>query len=117
GCVLGDWGTSPRGLVHLARGVAHFGGARVVGSVGDTPGGDGLPIPPGRHEVNSAQRLAGVHRRLRLEFSDAALSGLPGRTVVLVDDVTDSGWTLAVAARLLRQAGAAAVYPFVLAQR
>ncbi len=117
GVVVVDSATRPRLLEHLARGVAHIVEAPVVGSVIATTGDDGLPIPPGRHDVNSAQRLAGVHRRLRLEFSDAALSGLPGRTVVLVDDVTDSGWTLAVAARLLRQAGAAAVYPFVLAQR
>jgi ATP-dependent DNA helicase RecQ len=34
-----------------------------------------------------------------------------------VDDWTESGWTLAVAARLLRQAGAAAVHPFVLGVR
>jgi ATP-dependent DNA helicase RecQ len=34
--------------------------------------------------------------------------------VLLVDDRTDSGWTLTVAARLLRQAGASAVLPFVL---
>jgi ATP-dependent DNA helicase RecQ len=34
----------------------------------------------------------------------------------LIDDYTDSGWTLTVAARLLRQAGAAQVYPFVLAK-
>ena len=33
----------------------------------------------------------------------------------LVDDRTDSGWTLTVAARLLRGAGAAAVHPLVLA--
>jgi ATP-dependent DNA helicase RecQ len=57
-----------------------------------------------------------VAGRLRLELSDAARAGLPGRTVVLVDDWTDSGWTLTVAARLLRQAGAAEVLPFVLAQ-
>jgi ATP-dependent DNA helicase RecQ len=40
---------------------------------------------------------------------------LAGRTVLLVDDFTDSGWTLTVAARALRRAGAAAVYPLVLA--
>jgi len=34
--------------------------------------------------------------------------------VLLIDDRTDSGWTLTVAARLLRRAGAGAVYPFVL---
>jgi len=37
--------------------------------------------------------------------------------VILVDDWTDSGWTLTVAASMLRRAGAAAVHPFVLAQR
>ena len=39
------------------------------------------------------------------------------RVVVLVDDWTGSGWTLTVATTLLRQAGAAAVHPLVLAQR
>jgi ATP-dependent DNA helicase RecQ len=34
--------------------------------------------------------------------------------VLLVDDRTDSGWTLTVGARLLRLAGAEAVLPFVL---
>jgi ATP-dependent DNA helicase RecQ len=35
--------------------------------------------------------------------------------VLLVDDVIDSGWTMTVAARALRQAGAPAVLPFALA--
>jgi ATP-dependent DNA helicase RecQ len=35
--------------------------------------------------------------------------------VLLVDDVTDSGWTLAVIAALLRQAGSGPVFPFALA--
>lgn len=35
--------------------------------------------------------------------------------VLLVDDIVDSGWTLTIAATLLREAGAAAVYPFALA--
>jgi ATP-dependent DNA helicase RecQ len=35
--------------------------------------------------------------------------------VLLVDDLVDSGWTLTMVARLLRQAGAPAVYPFALA--
>jgi len=102
----------PRLVEHLAHGVSHILGAPVVGAVSPFP-----DRPAGRHDVNSAQRLAGIQRRLRLDLADAALAGLPGRTVVLVDDFTDSGWTLAVAARLLRQAGAAAVHPFVLAQR
>jgi ATP-dependent DNA helicase RecQ len=35
--------------------------------------------------------------------------------VLLVDDLVDSGWTLTVTARLLRQAGATAVLPLALA--
>lgn len=43
---------------------------------------------------------------------DESVSAEP---VLLVDDVTDSGWTLAVMAALLRQAGSGPVYPFALA--
>jgi ATP-dependent DNA helicase RecQ len=35
--------------------------------------------------------------------------------VLLVDDLVNSGWTMTVAARLLRQAGARAVLPLALA--
>jgi ATP-dependent DNA helicase RecQ len=38
-----------------------------------------------------------------------------GRSVLLVDDRTVTGWTLTVAARTLRRAGATAVHPLVLA--
>jgi ATP-dependent DNA helicase RecQ len=112
GIVVVGSAARPELVTHFARGVAHILRAPVVGQVAPAP-----DRPAGRHDVNSAQRLAGIQRRLHLQLSDAALAGLPGRTVVLVDDYTDSGWTLAVAARLLRHAGAAAVHPFVLAQR
>ncbi|WP_041295217.1 RecQ family ATP-dependent DNA helicase [Isoptericola variabilis] len=105
--------TRPQLTYHLASGLAAYLGVPLIGSVGPAPGAE----EPGRHDVNSAMRLAGVARRLRLELGEAALAGLPGRTVLLVDDWTESGWTLTVAARLLRQAGAAAVHPFVLAVR
>lgn len=42
------------------------------------------------------------------------LSGIDG-PVLLVDDVVDSGWTMTVAARALRRAGAPEVLPLVLA--
>jgi ATP-dependent DNA helicase RecQ len=35
--------------------------------------------------------------------------------VLLVDDMTDTGWTLTMAARVVRAAGAEAVLPFALA--
>jgi len=43
------------------------------------------------------------------------LPGLGGKPILLVDDRTDSGWTLTVVTQLLRQAGAGPVYPFTLA--
>ena len=103
--------TMPQLVEHLASGIARHLGVPLVGAVTPVPG-----TPPDRHDVNSAQRLAGIHRRLSLDLSPAALEGLAGRPVLLVDDRTDSGWTLTVAARLLRRAGAGAVLPFVLAE-
>lgn len=40
---------------------------------------------------------------------------LPSEPVLLVDDVIDSGWTLALVAALLRQAGSGPVFPLALA--
>lgn len=46
-----------------------------------------------------------------------AVAPQPGieAAVLLVDDVVDSGWTLALASAVLREAGAGAVYPLALA--
>jgi ATP-dependent DNA helicase RecQ len=109
GVVVVESSTRPGLVRHLAGGVARQLGVPVVGSVRPAAGS-----APGRHDVNSAQRLAGVIRRLELDLPPAAKAGLPGRAVILVDDRTDSGWTLTVAAKLLRDAGASAVHPFVL---
>jgi ATP-dependent DNA helicase RecQ len=38
-----------------------------------------------------------------------------GGPVLLIDDRIESGWTMTVAAKLLREAGAPAVLPLVLA--
>jgi ATP-dependent DNA helicase RecQ len=44
----------------------------------------------------------------------ARLGGLGG-PVLLVDDLVDTGWTMALVARELRRAGAPAVLPLALA--
>src|SRR5665648_517247 len=98
--------THPRLVEQLAAGVARHLGVPVVGAVGPRPGRG-----PGRHDVNSAQRLAGVWDRLVLDLSPAAAEGLPGRSVLLVDDRFGTGWTVTVAARLLRQAATVTVHP------
>ncbi|MEU9925603.1 RecQ family ATP-dependent DNA helicase [Streptomyces griseoluteus] len=67
------------------------------------------------HRSNSAQRLQALASAFTVPGELAeALAGAPG-PVLLVDDRTESGWSLAVAARLLRRAGAGEVLPLVLA--
>ncbi|WP_156251173.1 RecQ family ATP-dependent DNA helicase [Pseudactinotalea terrae] len=100
--------TRPQLLRHLTSGVAALLTVPVAGAIRPASGSE-----PGRHDVNSAQRLAGVVRRLpTVDGLDVA-----GKRVLLVDDSVDSGWTVTYTARLLRLAGATAVLPLVLAQR
>ncbi|OJG03834.1 ATP-dependent DNA helicase RecQ [Pseudonocardia autotrophica] len=98
--------TRPHQLDHLARRIAEIGRLPLLGTL--SPTGE----RPAATE-NSAQRLAAVWEGL-----DSAtvpdLSGVDG-PVLLVDDVVDSGWTMTVAARALRRAGAPEVLPLVLA--
>ncbi|MFN2451259.1 MAG: RecQ family zinc-binding domain-containing protein, partial [Candidatus Dormibacteria bacterium] len=93
-------------LNHLAEGLARYTGQPLLARLTPDPA---RPRPSA--QVNSAQRLRGVHGRFRLETA----APLDGRRLLLLDDLTDSGWTLTIAARELRLAGAAAVYPLVLA--
>ncbi|VEG26811.1 RecQ family ATP-dependent DNA helicase [Actinomyces howellii] len=109
--VIVDSRSRPGLVRQLGRAVAHRLATRPLGVV-EARG------EPGRHDVGSAFRLAQVARSLSLDsWSRNALAELQGARVVLVDDWTDSGWTLTVAARLLLRAGAATVHPLVLAQR
>jgi ATP-dependent DNA helicase RecQ len=67
-------------------------------------------VAPGRGAVNSAQRVAAVGRRATLQAEVP-----PGARVLLVDDLVVTGWTLTLATRALRAAGASAVLPLTLA--
>jgi ATP-dependent DNA helicase RecQ len=50
-------------------------------------------------------------------FNTIGISGdIPNSPVLLVDDILDSGWTLAMAGWLLRSHGCGQVFPFTLAQ-
>ena len=75
----------------------------------------GRPHGPGPRRHNSAQRLGSLWHALEVpgDVRDA-VGGLDG-PVLVVDDRIETGWTMTVAARLLRQAGAPAVLPLVLA--
>jgi ATP-dependent DNA helicase RecQ len=129
-----DWEQRPAGVVtmpsrhrpqligSLGRQLAGIGRLPYLGALAYTwdagDGGDpGAPPPvsgPARH-FNSAQRLRGVWQALALPAGVAAAVEGAGGPVLLVDDQIDTGWTMTVAARLLRLAGAPAVLPFALA--
>ncbi|MFB9376096.1 RecQ family ATP-dependent DNA helicase [Kineococcus gynurae] len=97
----------PQLVAHLADGLARYTGLPLLATFVLRPGAG-----PTRSDVNSAHRVAQVVDRFRLP-EDAPVAG---RRVLLVDDRTRSGWTLTVAARMLRRAGASGVHPFVLAE-
>ncbi|MGW3308487.1 RecQ family ATP-dependent DNA helicase [Streptomyces sp. NPDC001073] len=101
----------PQLVGSLAQGIATIGRLPLLGALTYT-GPDGTH---GARRSNSAQRLRALSDAFAVSGElAAALAASPG-PVLLVDDYTDSGWTLAVAARLLRQAGAEQVLPLVLA--
>ncbi|MFJ4633298.1 RecQ family ATP-dependent DNA helicase [Streptomyces sp. NPDC088847] len=101
----------PQLVGSLAQGIATIGRLPLLGTLTYT-GPDGTYAA---RRSNSAQRLRALSDAFAVSGElAAALAASPG-PVLLVDDYTDSGWTLAVAARLLRQAGAEQVLPLVLA--
>ncbi|MFE5327665.1 RecQ family ATP-dependent DNA helicase [Embleya sp. NPDC056575] len=121
--VLAGWGWQrrPGGVVTIAshtRGtlidslgerLAEVGRLPWLGRVEYAPGAGG-PAP----RSNSAQRLRTVADAFVLPPDVAERVAALGAPVLLVDDRTDTGWTLTVAARLLRRAGAVQVLPLVL---
>ena len=55
------------------------------------------------------------HQSRNLDGAFGIAGRVPNRPVLLVDDVIDSGWTMTVAAAMLRRAGSGAVFPVALA--
>jgi ATP-dependent DNA helicase RecQ len=70
-------------------------------------------VVPGQGAANSAQRVAAVGRRCALEATES----LDGLRVLLVDDLVVTGWSLTLAARAVRRAGAVEVRPLALASQ
>ncbi|MFI6107104.1 RecQ family ATP-dependent DNA helicase [Streptomyces sp. NPDC051310] len=95
----------------LGRRIAEVGRMPLLGSVEYVPEAVETRIS----RTNSAQRVVGLHRALTVPEPLARELAAAAGPVLLVDDLADSGWTLAVAARLLRKAGAEGVFPLVLA--
>ncbi|MCE0485284.1 RecQ family ATP-dependent DNA helicase [Ornithinimicrobium sediminis] len=117
-----DWAQRPVGIVSvpsrarpvligsLAEQISRIGRLPLLGALDPVDGG-----PVGESGGNSAFRLAGVWDRLVVGPDLAAQMDAVRGPVLLVDDLVDSRWTMTVAARALRRAGAPAVLPMALA--
>ncbi|MGW1100808.1 RecQ family ATP-dependent DNA helicase [Streptomyces sp. NPDC002455] len=101
----------PQLVQSLGSRIAEVGRMPLLGTVTYAPGSEDLRIS----QTNSAQRVKALHEALVVEPALAEALAAAGGPVLLVDDLSDTGWTLAVAARLLRRAGAEGVFPLVLA--
>ncbi|WP_341952945.1 DEAD/DEAH box helicase [Salinibacterium sp. TMP30] len=135
--VLADWGweerpvavismpsrSRPQLVASVAEALASAGKLPYLGSLSLTGAG-----PQGEPGGNSAYRLASVWGQFEWAggsgeagntegTASAAGNPLPNGPILLVDDLVDSRWTLTIAAKALREAGAEAVLPFALARR
>jgi ATP-dependent DNA helicase RecQ len=98
----------PQLVRSVAEGLSQAGRLPYLGELAAVNGG-----PAGEAGGNSAYRLSSVWERFGADHLDLP----PSQPVLLVDDLVDSRWTVTVAGRALRRAGASAVLPFVLALR
>ncbi|MBL3686801.1 DEAD/DEAH box helicase [Leucobacter zeae] len=102
--------TRPRLVASTASAIAEKGRLPLLGMLDVDPQ---VPITgPGG---NSAFRLASVWGRFDVGTDLAERVAACDGPILLVDDLVDSRWTLTVASRLLRRAGASSVLPFALA--
>jgi ATP-dependent DNA helicase RecQ len=119
-----DWAQRPAGVAMMpsrTRPALIESLGRRIADIGRMPYLGGLAYAGAAHagrparQYNSAQRLSSIWPALTVpQPLRGAVAGLGG-PVLLVDDRVETGWTITVAAKLLREAGAAAVLPLVLA--
>jgi ATP-dependent DNA helicase RecQ len=103
--------TRPMLLTTLGERLAAVGRLQWLGAL-DRLDSDARPVS----RTNSAQRVRALHGRFAVTAQQAgAIKELGDPAVLLIDDRVDTGWTMALAGRELRLAGAAAVLPFALA--
>ena len=101
--------TRPQLINSLGARIAEIGRLPLLGAV--EYAGDAYP----GSRSNSAQRLKALDGALAVPPALASALTEAQGPVLLVDDYTETGWTLAVAARMLRRSGAQGVLPLVLA--
>jgi ATP-dependent DNA helicase RecQ len=96
----------------VAEHIATVGRLPLLGAVEPTPE---APPSGGGARGNSAQRVRALEYAFTVPPEVSAAVAAAGGPVLLVDDLVDSGWTMTMAARELRRAGAPGVLPLALA--
>ena len=71
-----------------------------------------LDTPPQKEQRNSHHQRQNLEGAFKVEIP----SKWQGKSVLLVDDMVDSRWTLTIIGKLLRQGGAGLIYPLALAE-
>src|SRR3954449_7104904 len=103
--------TRPMLVTTLGERLATVGRLQWLGAL-DRVDTDDRPVS----RTNSAQRVRALHGRFAVTPEQlTAIRELGDPVMLLVDDRVDTGWTMALAGRELRLAGAPAVLPFALA--
>lgn len=114
-----DWEERPVGVVTIAsqsrpklvaslgERLASIGRLTMLGEIGSEQSEE--------PRANSALRLAQVWRKLTVDAQLAERLFTVKGPVLLVDDRVDTGWTMTVATKLIRETGVPAVLPFALA--
>jgi len=102
--------TRPRLITSLGEQLAGIGRLPYLGALGYAGNGG-----PGPRRHNSAQRLSSLWGAFEVPGDVRAALGDVDGPVLMVDDRIETGWTMTVVARLLREAGARAVLPLALA--
>ncbi|HYK70755.1 MAG TPA: DEAD/DEAH box helicase [Streptosporangiaceae bacterium] len=105
----------PRLIASLAGRVATIGRLPDLGPLTCQDGRGGASQGACRRQHNSAQRLRAVWQRHAVPTPMRAELARLGGPVLLIDDQVRTGWTMTVAAKALRETGAPAVLPLVLA--
>jgi ATP-dependent DNA helicase RecQ len=100
--------TRPLLIGSVAEHIARIGRLPLLGTIGTAE-----PMPESAR-ANSAHRVRGLHGSFTLAPGLRAAVADSDGPILLVDDLVDSGWTMALAARELLAAGAPAVLPFAL---
>ncbi|WP_433259022.1 RecQ family ATP-dependent DNA helicase [Streptosporangium sp. CA-135522] len=98
----------PQLVRSLAERLAQVGRLTYLGDLGYRSGS------PGR-QFNSAQRVQAIRATLAMPSALGAAITQTNGPVLLVDDRVDTGWSMTLAAAMIRHAGAPAVLPLTLA--